>query len=73
MKKLWKILWSLVNALAVIIPCLIVGWLVGAWLGGNYAENFRFNGVSGYEATGQVGCVVGVVLGISIIMKRKKQ
>jgi hypothetical protein len=47
-------------ALAVIVPCLMLGWLVGAWFGGNYAENLRFNGVRGYEATGQIGMLCGI-------------
>jgi hypothetical protein len=38
------------GALAVILPCLILGWPVGAWFGGNYAVNMRFNGVRGYQA-----------------------
>jgi hypothetical protein len=60
MKKGWKILWTVIGALVVISPSLILGWLIGAWFGGNYAENVRFNGVRGYEATGQIGILCGV-------------
>ena len=58
--------------LAVGIICGIVGMLIGAYLGGNYATNFQLNGVRGYEATGQVGFVVGAALGIFITWKRMK-
>jgi len=34
---------------------LVLGMLIGAWLGGNFAQDFQFNGVRGYEATGQIG------------------
>jgi hypothetical protein len=60
MKKLWKILSNIIGALAVILPCMILGCLVGAWFGGNYAENVRFNGVRGYEATGQIGMLCSI-------------
>jgi len=42
----------------------ILGWLVGAQIGGNFAEAFTFGGVRGYEATGQVGFLVGAAIGI---------
>ena len=63
-KKLWKILRNIIGALVVISPSLILGWLAGAWFGGNYAENVRFNSVRGYEATGQIGmlCSIFVLL-----------
>ena len=60
MKKRWKILRNVIGALAMIFPCMILGWLAGAWFGGNYAENVRFNGVRGYEATGQIGLLCGI-------------
>jgi cytochrome bd-type quinol oxidase subunit 2 len=59
-KKRWKTLLTIVSALAVIFPSLTLGLLVGAWFGGNYAETVRFNGVQGYEATGQIGLLCGI-------------
>lgn len=44
----------------------MLGMLIGAWFGGNYAEGFRFAGVQGYEATGRVGFIIGVVVGICL-------
>ena len=41
----------------------VVGLLAGMLIGGNYAEQFVFNGVRGYEATGQIGLLVGAVTG----------
>ena len=55
-----KVLWRFVSILVIITITLLLGLLVGAWFGGNYAENFQFNGVRGYEATGQIGLLCGV-------------
>lgn len=54
-----KLFWRFVSVLAVVFITLILGMLIGAWFGGNYAENFQFNGVRGYEATGQIGLMCG--------------
>jgi hypothetical protein len=45
------------------IAVAILGLIVGAAYGGNYASQFEFNGVRGYEATGQIGAIVGFVSG----------
>jgi hypothetical protein len=58
--------------LVVVIICGLVGMVIGAYLGGNYATSFQFNSVRGYEATGQVGFIVGAALGIFITLKRIK-
>ena len=50
----------MIGVLATVVITLLLGMLVGAWFGGNYAENFQFNSVRGYEATGQVGLLCGV-------------
>jgi hypothetical protein len=56
----------------------VVGLFVGMYIGGNYAdtEHFVFNGVQGYEATGQVGffsgALIGLVLGWRLLFKKKK-
>jgi hypothetical protein len=42
----------------------VIGWIVGALIGGNYAEQFVFNGVRGYEATGQLGFIFGALIGL---------
>ena len=59
--------------LVVGIICGIVGMGIGAYLGGNYATSFQFNGVRGYEATGQIGFIVGAALGVIIAWKRMKK
>jgi len=51
----------------------IVGMIIGAYLGGNYAVGFQFNGVRGYEATGQLGFIIGAALGVIITWKRTKK
>ena len=54
----------------------LVGMVVGAYIGGNFAESFVFNGVRGYEATGQLGfwmgIIAGVALGVLVLNKRSK-
>jgi hypothetical protein len=42
----------------------LMGWVIGALIGGNYAEQVVFNGVRGYEATGQVGFILGMLTGL---------
>jgi len=42
----------------------VIGLIIGALIGGNYAEQFVFNGVRGYEATGQVGLILGALIGL---------
>lgn len=41
----------------------MLGAFIGAVIGGNFATNFEFAGNRGYEATGGIGLLVGVVLG----------
>ena len=41
----------------------IAGLISGANFGGNYAVDFTFNGVRGYEAMGQIGLIVGTIGG----------
>jgi len=53
-----------------------IGLSVGAWFGGNFASEFVFNGVRGYEATGQIGFIlfalVGSIIGWQYMEKRKQ-
>jgi hypothetical protein len=59
-----KLILRMIGVLATVVITLLLGMLVGAWFGGNYAESFQFNGVRGYEATGQIGllCAAFVLL-----------
>ena len=41
----------------------VIGVIMGGYYGGNYATNYEFNGVRGYEAMGQVGALIGMVIG----------
>jgi len=53
----------------------IIGLFIAMYIGGNYAEDFVFNGVRGYEATGQIGFIVGGIIGLIsgwwFLLKRK--
>jgi len=42
------------------------GLIAGAYIGGNFLENFAFNGVRGYEATGQAGLFAGSAVGVAL-------
>jgi hypothetical protein len=42
----------------------IIGLFIAMYIGGNYAEDFVFNGVRGYEATGQIGFIIGGMIGL---------
>ncbi len=46
-----------------VIVCGILGLIVGALIGGNYAQDFTFLGVRGYEAVGLLGLMVGSIGG----------
>ena len=45
---------------------MIIGLFIGMNLGGNYYGEFVFNGLSGYEAVGQIGAIIGGLLGALI-------
>ena len=51
-----------------------VGLLIGAYIGGNIAQDFTLFGVRGYEATGQLGFILGAIMGIlvSILFLRNR-
>jgi len=58
---------TILRIFAVICIGLIFGafgLIIGALIGGNYAEQFVFNDVRGYEATGQIGLILGVLIGL---------
>ena len=43
-----------------------VGLFLGAYIGGNFAQDFTFLGVRGYEATGQLGFILGAIMGVLV-------
>jgi hypothetical protein len=43
-----------------------VGLFLGAYIGGNFAQDFAFLGVRGYEAAGQLGFILGASMGIAV-------
>jgi hypothetical protein len=60
---LWK---SCIGILAVaggVVICGILGFMVGTYVGGNYAQNFTFLDVRGYEAAGLLGLIIGAIAG----------
>jgi len=63
---MFKLILKVIIVLISAIGLGILGWLIGAYFGGNFAQTFVFNGVRGYEATGQLGAIIGAVLGITL-------
>ena len=53
-----------IGAIFIGFACAVVGLLVGATIGGNMAVDFRFAGNRGYEATGVVGALIGLAIGV---------
>lgn len=45
---------------------MIVGFLVGTSIGGNYFPTFRLWTWVGYEATGWIGIIIGALIGAII-------
>lgn len=71
-----KIIRRVVLVLVIGVVTGIVGLLAGILFGGNFATDFTFNGVRGYEATGQIGLIVGalvdLITGWRFLLKKKK-
>ena len=68
---------SALKGIAVIASGLFfgaVGLLLGAYIGGNFAQDFTLFGVRGYEAASQLGFILGGTIGIaiSILFLRKR-
>ena len=60
---------SALKGIAVVASGLFfgfVGLLIGAYIGGNFAQDFTLFGVRGYEATGQLGFILGCIMGIAV-------
>ena len=60
---------SALKGIAVIASGLVfgaVGLFLGTYIGGNFAQDFTLFGVRGYEATGQLGFILGAIMGISV-------
>lgn len=58
-----------IKGLVTIVSGLFFGALglfIGAYLGGNYAQEFSLMGVRGYEAAGQVGFILGAIMGVMV-------
>ncbi|HEU5077532.1 MAG TPA: hypothetical protein VFU02_25240 [Polyangiaceae bacterium] len=51
----------------------IAGLFVGALVGGNLATNFEFLDLRGYEATGIVGLLLGMLLGGALTARWGRQ
>ena len=57
---------TIIKIVACVVGCLIgaaLGIYLGAIFGGNYATDFEFASMRGYEATGLIGLLAGLPLG----------
>lgn len=59
-----KIIAGMISGILVFSVCAITGLVIGAFIGGNYMTEFQFNGAQGYEATGQIGEMLGAAFGL---------
>ena len=67
--RLWKWCIGILAVASGIIVCGILGFMVGTYVGGNYAQDFTFLGVRGYEAAGLVGLIIGAITGGALNLK----
>lgn len=72
---MFKTILRVLGVLVIGFVSSIIGWILGALIGGNFAEQIVFNGVRGYEATGQIGFILGALAGLIsgwwFLIKRK--
>jgi hypothetical protein len=75
LKRFKRTIGGMIGAVAGII----LGFSIGANLGGNDYADFVFNGLRGYEAVGQIGAIIGGLLGavcgflLTLIFTRRKE
>jgi len=65
-KKSWIFWKSCIGVMAIVggtIVCGILGLMAGTLIGGNYAQDFTFLDVRGYEAAGLLGLIIGATTG----------
>lgn len=60
--RTWLVLLTIVFSL-FFIAGIIIGLFTGMNVGGNDYGDFVFNGLRGYEAVGQIGAIIGGLLG----------
>lgn len=60
--------WACVAAAAIVgaIAFAVLGLIAGAMFGGNFCNTCEFNGLRGYEATGQLGFLIGAFVGAGL-------
>jgi hypothetical protein len=61
-----KVLILIVAVIAGGLALGAVGLIGGALYGGNYATDFQFGDRRGYEATGRLGAIIGLVVGAAL-------
>ena len=58
-----KYIIALISGIIFLVGGVVLGFLIGTYIGGNYFPHFRLWTFQGYEATGWIGIIVGGVLG----------
>lgn len=64
--KTKHLLVTILSAVGVVVSG-ILGWIIGAMIGGNIPSDFTYQGLPGYEGTGMLGFHIGVGLGVLAI------
>ena len=58
------VIWSCGGGLCGAVVGGILGLIIGTEYGGNFATDFRWGDLTGYEATGALGAILGSALGL---------
>ncbi len=63
---------SVIKRMLLVVVATLLGsvscFVVGAFLGGNYATHFEFFHFHGYEATGVLGLLLGAIGGAALAL-----
>lgn len=59
-----KTLYGLIGGFVFCVIGIVLGFLIGTSIGGNYFPTFQLLDWTGYEATGWLGIIFGGMLGI---------
>lgn len=66
MNKILEVLILLGIIILIALGSGFLGLIIGAGIGGSFFTEFRMFGVQGYEATGDLGGLIGIGIGLIV-------